>query len=257
MKQLLAMTILLLIAGSTDMYAQKQGETAPDFEVGLLGGEMFKLSDHEGKVVFVFFFGNTCPSCRAVGSIIESSINQEFNADSAHFTAVGIDTWDASSNESSVTGFKNSTGITFPLAIKGGHVAGNYQTTYDRLMVIDKDGVLVHKGLIVASNDIDNAIAAIEQSLVVTGINNSINVPQLQVYPNPVVDRLHIRAGEESVSGIMIFDVTGKKVLESAFSEGQASEDMEVAVDILESGVYFYSIQTEKFPATGKIFIQR
>ena len=256
MKQLLAMTIMLLIAGSTDMYAQKQGETAPDFEVGLLGGEMFKLSDHEGKVVFVFFFGNTCPSCRAVGSIIESSINQEFHSDSANFTAVGIDTWDASSNESSVTGFKNSTGITFPLAIKGGQVAGNYQTTYDRLMVIDKDGVLVHKGLVVASNDIDNAIAAIEQSLVVTGINNSINVPQLRVYPNPVSDRLFIRAGEESVSGIMIFDVTGKMMLESAFPEGQASGDIELTVDELESGVYFYSIQTEGEIYTGKILIQ-
>ena len=40
-----------------------------------------------------------------------------------------------------------------------------YQTTYDRLLVIDKDGILVHKGVVVASNDIDNAVAAIVQSL--------------------------------------------------------------------------------------------
>jgi len=191
MKRILRLTWLLLIAASIHINAQDVGEKASNFQVGLLGGETFNLADHEGKVVMVFFFGNTCPSCRAVGSIIESSIYQEYMDDEGNLVAVGIDTWNSSSNEASVTGFKNSTGITFPLAIKGGDVAVQYKTTYDRLMVIDRAGILVHKGLVVASNDINNAIAAIEESLTVTGVEAQIS-DRPSVYPNPGKDVLHV-----------------------------------------------------------------
>jgi len=103
---------VLLFAVSVQINAQDVGDPAPNFQIGLLGGETFNLADHEGKVVMVFFFGNTCPSCRAVGSIIESAIYQEYMDDSGSLVAVGIDTWNSSSNESSVAGFKNTTGIT-------------------------------------------------------------------------------------------------------------------------------------------------
>ena len=54
-------------------------------------------------------------------------------------------------------------------------MAVNYKMTYDRLMVIDRAGILVHKGLVLASNDIDNTIAAIEESLTVTGVEDQIS----------------------------------------------------------------------------------
>jgi peroxiredoxin len=164
MKRITLLAIGLAMAFSITLQGQVEGNDAPDFEVNLLDGGTFNLSDQSGKVVLIFLFGNTCPPCLAAGPNIESSLNQVFT-DDPNFTAVGLDTWDGSSNTASVTGFRSRTGITFPLAIKAGHVAATYSTTYDRLMVIDHNGVLVHKGIINAANDINNAKAAIAASL--------------------------------------------------------------------------------------------
>jgi peroxiredoxin len=256
MKQILKLTWVLLFAVSVQINAQDVGDTAPNFEVGLLGGETFDLADHEGKVVMVFFFGNTCPSCRAVGSIIESAIYQEYMDDAGNLVAVGIDTWNSSSNESSVTGFKNTTGITFPLAIKGGDVAVQYKITYDRLMVIDRAGVLVHKGLVVASNDIDNTIAAIEESLTVTGVEDQIS-DRPSVYPNPAKNVLHVSAGANLISGFTLFDLKGRKLMESASFDGQALSEYQVDLQKFESGVYIYKLETEEESVTGRVIIQK
>ena len=247
---------MLLLAASVLINAQDVGDPAPNFQVGLLGGETFNLADHEGKVVMVFFFGNTCPSCRAIGSIIESAIYQEYLDDSGSLVAVGIDTWNSSSNESSVAGFKSTTGITFPLAIKGGDVAVNYKTTYDRLMVIDRAGILVHKGLVVASNDIDNTIAAIEASLTATGVEDQIS-DRPGVYPNPAKDVLHVSSGSDLVSGFTLFDLSGRKVMESSSITGQALSGYQVDLHEFESGVYIYRLKTDKESVTGKVLIQK
>ena len=90
MKRIMKLTGMLLIAGTIQSFAQKVGEPAPHFEVGLLGGGSFSLADHEGKVVAIFFFGNTCPSCRSIGPKVESSIYQAFINDTANYTVVGI-----------------------------------------------------------------------------------------------------------------------------------------------------------------------
>lgn len=256
MKQISILTWVLLFAVSVQISAQNVGETAPNFEVGLLGGETFNLEDYEGKVVMVFFFGNTCPSCRAVGSIVETAIYQEYMDDAGNLVAVGIDTWNSSSNETSVAGFKNNTGISFPLAIKGGDVAVQYKTTYDRLMVIDGAGVLVHKGIVAASNDIDNTIAAIKESLTVTGVEDKIS-DRPSVYPNPAKDVLHISTGANLVSGFTLFDLKGRKLMESGSFDGQALSEYQVDLQKFESGVYIYKLETEEESVTGRVIIQK
>ena len=40
------------------------GKRAPDVSAEDLNGETFKLSDHRGKVVLLFFWGDWCPYCR-------------------------------------------------------------------------------------------------------------------------------------------------------------------------------------------------
>ena len=256
MKQILKLTGVLLLAVSVQISAQKVGEQAPNFQIGLLGGESFDLADHEGKVVMVFFFGNTCPSCRTVGSIVESQIYQEYMDDAGNLVAVGIDTWNSSSNESSVTGFKNRTGITFPLGIKGGDVAASYQSTYDRLMVIDRAGILVHKGLVAASNDVNNTIAAIQDALTVTGVEDQIS-DRVNVYPNPAKDVLNVSAGTNLVSGFTLFDLGGRKLMESTSFDGRSLSEYQVDLHEFESGVYLYKIETEKESVTGRVIIQK
>ncbi len=171
MRKLLILTVCLAFTGISHLPGQDVGNPGPDFEVNLQGGGMYSLSAQAGKVVFVYLFGNSCPFCIASGPSIESSIYQVF-AGNSEFTAVGVDTWNSSSSEASVSSFRNKTGITFPLAIKAGFVASDYETTYDRLMVIDKHGKLVHKGVLAADNDINNAVSAIRQSLAeITEVN--------------------------------------------------------------------------------------
>ena len=255
-RKLLVSALIVLTVGMISLYGQTEGEAGPDFEVNLLGGGTFKLSDQQGKVVFVFLFGNTCPSCKAVGPTVESSIYQEFKDNDA-FSAIGLDVWDSSSSESSVTGFKNATGISFPLAIKAGSVATGYTTTYDRLMVIDQNGILVHKGIIAASNDVNNAIDAINQSLTAVGIWDAVQeTSPLKVYPVPATDVVHFEA-EEAIQGIMLYDVAGKQVLEQLYGSGNTTNSRTVSLGSLQKGLYFYTIQVEGSRVSGKLLIQR
>ncbi len=258
MKNSIYVGMILLITGTFPSYAQTVGEPAPDFEVNLLEPDsaIFRLSSQEGNVVVVYLFGNGCPYCRASGPDIESSLYQAFKG-YPEFTAIGVDTWNSSSNKASVANFRDITGITFPLAIKAGFVAKDYQTTYDRLMVIDKKGILVHKGAVPAGNDIANAVAVINQSLEITGIVLVNGDPVLNIYPNPVSEVLHIETRGHSISGISFYDVTGKQVYAEQFSEHTGLSGMEISLHQLEQGIYFYSIHSTGRVFTGKFLIRR
>lgn len=246
----------VLSIGVSPSYGQTVGEAGPDFEVSTLGGGSFKLSDQKGKVVFVFLFGNNCPPCKAVGPTVESSIYQHFK-DQEGFVAIGLDTWDSSSGESSVTGFKNSTGITFPLAIKAGKVAAAYGTTYDRFMVIDRDGVLAHKGIIGASNDLNNTIAAIDQSLMAAGISGLTAAEAgVRVYPIPARNEVHFDS-EEPIRQVSIYDAAGKLVLSESESSGSGGATRTYSVSTLKTGLYFYQLQRADGVVRGKLLIQR
>ena len=255
-KSWIIISAMVIFMGTSLSYAQTVGEPGPDFEVNLLGGGKFKLSDQKGKVVFVFLFGNTCPSCKAIGPAVETSIYQEYKAD-LNFVAIGLDTWDSSSGESSVTGFKNSTGITFPLAIKAGSVAKAYTTTYDRFMVIDRDGILAHKGTVGASNDVNNTKAVIEQSLMAAGASGlTAGEAGVSVYPIPASEEVHF-SSSEPISQVRIFDAAGRLVLSEIDEPGAGGSSLTLPVATLEKGLYFYRLQRADGFVTGKLLIQR
>ena len=247
---------LVTYMGTSRAYGQTLGEMGPDFEVNTLGGGTFKLSEQRGKVVFVFLFGNTCPSCKAIGPEVESSIHQVYRSN-PDFVAIGLDTWDSSSGTSSVTAFKNSTGITFPLAIKAGSVASAYATTYDRFMVIDRDGVLAHKGAVGAINDVNTTKAVIEQSLLVSGSSGSSAAESgVKVFPLPALDEVYFQSSGP-VTRVLIFDAAGKLVLSEIDVSGPGSSARSVNVSNLEQGLYFYRLHRMDGIVTGKLLIQR
>ena len=135
---------------------------APEFSLTSLDGTTVKLSDYKDKVVVLFFFGNSCPSCKATAPTIESKLNTAFSSNS-DYVILGLDQWDG--NNSAVESFKNTTKVTFPLLLKASAVAGSYNTTYDRLVVINKAGIVAFKGTQIASNDINKAVAKVEELL--------------------------------------------------------------------------------------------
>ena len=135
---------------------------APAFELKSLTGNTVKLSDFKSKVVVLFFFGNSCPSCKAAAPNVQTMIQNTFGSN-ASFMLLGIDQWDG--NASSVESFMKSTGVTFPLLLMGSSTAKAYSTTYDRLVVIDKNGNIVFSGKQGAANDLAAVKAKVEALL--------------------------------------------------------------------------------------------
>jgi len=61
--------------------------------------------------------------------------------------------------------FRNITNVTFPLLLNASDVASDYKTTYDRLVIIDKNGEIVHSGNQKASTDLANVKIKVEDLL--------------------------------------------------------------------------------------------
>lgn len=135
---------------------------APAFSLKSLSGSDVKLSDYSNKVVVLFFFGNNCPSCKAVGPKVESQLATPF-ASRADYQILGLDQWNGNSN--SVQAFKTSTNVSFPLLLNASGVAADYKTTYDRLVVINKAGKIVFSGKQNASSDVAAVNAKVKELL--------------------------------------------------------------------------------------------
>ena len=142
-----------------DITPADERDMAPGFTLNNEEGDPVSLSDFEGKPLVIFFFGNTCPLCISSAPSIESEINQAFS--SSEMAIIGIDTWDG--NQASVVNFKDRTGVTFDLLLRGSMVGSDYGTTYDRLVVVDGEGNIAFKGSTSASNDITKVVNLITE----------------------------------------------------------------------------------------------
>lgn len=60
---LLALNLILTCGMAMAEAAAQVGEEAPDFEIKLTNGEIFKLSDYRGKVVFLNIWATWCSPC--------------------------------------------------------------------------------------------------------------------------------------------------------------------------------------------------
>lgn len=145
---------------TTDDPSADVGEDAPDFSLTDLNGSTIKRSDFDGKVLVMFFFGNSCPTCKSAGPNIQSQLADTYSSDN-RFAIIGLDQWNG--NTSAVNNFKTVTGISFPLLLNASSTASAYKTTYDRLLVVDKVGKIRFRGTRLASNDLDSVITTVQQ----------------------------------------------------------------------------------------------
>lgn len=139
-----------------------EGEPAPSFQLDTYDGLKLSLADYKDKTLVIFFFGNTCPPCQAVAPKIETDLNEAFSTNNK-FAIIGIDQWDG--NAASVEGFKNRTGVSFPLGLKGSGVARDYGTTYDRLVVVNPSGNIVYRGNSIAANNLNEVVSLVKDLL--------------------------------------------------------------------------------------------
>lgn len=259
MKTIFTLITAFLIA-ITGM-AQNVGQTAPDFTLNDLNNQNYTLSGNKGKVVFIFFVGNTCPNCIASAPTVKSTIIDAFKNNNKFQTLV-IDTWDGSA--SAVQNFKNTTGLDATYLQKGSTVASKWSITYDRLAVVDAEGKLVFKGTRAASSD-----ATLAKSAIQTALNNqstAVNTVEIkndfrlgQNYPNPFVTETKISfhlPGPAEVA-LTVYDLTGKKVFVPApkfYTAGQ--HEIFLFRNQFQSGIYFYRLDAGHFSSTKKMIVQ-
>ena len=242
MKKNISLAITIVISAAF-LLGQNVGDDAPEFSYQSLTGDTVKLSDYKGKVVFLFLFGNGCPSCRSIGNDTETKVQKVYR-DRNDFQALGLDLWNSSSSVTTVTGFQSTTKITYPLLLKAGDMEQKYSTTYDRLMVIDQEGKLRHKGSTVVSNDLNNAVSVIEELFTTTstgsleGANGS---PVTGIYPNPASENasIHLTLEKEASVDIRIYNLTGQEIIslgKATFPSGRHVR--EIPARDLPAGIY-------------------
>ena len=131
------------------------------------------------------------------------------------------------------------------------------------MFVIDIEGKIAFKGSSAASNDADAAKSAIQSALggLTTSVDMAIDESGFslaQNYPNPVQSRTTIEflLGDDSEVDLSIFDITGKKILTPVRKHYQAGEyQVEISVNDLNSGIYFYRFETDDIKASLVILL--
>ncbi len=77
-------------------------------------------------------------------------------------------------------------------------------------------------------------------------------VPQVSISPNPATDQVTLRAGDEKIETVSIYDLAGRAI--KTMPAGSAT--FQVPVAMLENGVYLFQIQTTKGKTGKKVIIQ-
>jgi len=135
-------------------------EAAPDFSIKTWDGEDLEFSTYKDKTLVIWFFGSDCPPCKGIAPEVQERLKDDFS-DKENYAIIGIDQWDR--NNATVEGFKKTTGVDFPLGAKGGSVAKEYGTTYDRLVVVNSDGKIAYKATQRANATLDDAVAVVRK----------------------------------------------------------------------------------------------
>ena len=118
---------------------------APDFALKDINGNLVKLSEYSGKVVFVNFWATWCPPCRAeIPHFVE--LVEEFKDD---FIVLGISV-DRPGDVAKVPGFAESYNINYPVLFADQQIGayGNI-SSIPTTFVVDKQGYV--KGKIVGA----------------------------------------------------------------------------------------------------------
>jgi peroxiredoxin len=254
-------TLIAAVIAINMANAQNVGSTAPDFTLENLSDQNYTLSQNRGDVILVFLVGFNCSLCLASAPTVKSKIVDEFAGKSGFQTLV-IDVWDGT--KSGVKSFQDATNISATYLQNGSSVASSWESTKDRLFVIDKEGKIVFKGSTAARNDADAAKSAIQSAL--GGVTTSVDLvidesgfSLAQNYPNPFQNQTTIEflLGDDSEVNLSVFDMTGKKVLTPVHKYYPAGKyQVEVSANELNSGIYFYRFEAKGFVSTQKMIIQ-
>jgi hypothetical protein len=84
-----------------------------------------------------------------------------------------------------------------------------------------------------------------------TGISKVAAATGLSVYPDPASDQLFIQTQNEPITGIQVFDMVGREIMQTAYAAGTSqNQKMELDVSQLAAGAYMVKVETTKGGAT-------
>jgi peroxiredoxin len=138
------------------------GDTAPNFELTTLEGEIFNLEAQRGKVVLVNFFATWCPPCREELPHLEKEIWQRFDSDRFSLIVVGRE-----EDDEVIGPFVESNGYSLPFAGDPKKKAyDRYATRFiPRNFVIGPDGTVLFQSQGFERGDFDRMIVVIEEAV--------------------------------------------------------------------------------------------
>ena len=118
----------------------KEGFTAPDITLDLMGGGQATLSALHRKVVLVNLWATWCPPCRAEMPAIEKTY-QQFKPQGFEVLSVNVTNQDS---ESAVAAFIKDFGLTFPVVLdRSGEVSSRYTLAgLPSSFFIDRKGII-------------------------------------------------------------------------------------------------------------------
>lgn len=254
MKTLYSILLFALFYSTSAVAQINVGDEAPGFSYPFLGGglaDRISLEQHEGKVVYIFFYGANCPHCRSNGPVTETEIHASFKSDT-NFVALGLDTWNdsATSNNS----FKAVTGITYPLLLNARQSLVDYYGSagfYDRSIVIGPDGLLKYKGNSFVNGDFEAVKQEIQTQLGMISTSSETvdefpsSVKLDQNYPNPFNPSTSIsfeldKPGEVR---LQVFNLLGKEIATLVNETRPAGRQVAIwDANSAPSGMYIYRL---------------
>lgn len=109
---------------SAQLYPAQREAKARDFEVTLINGETFRLSDHKGKVVMLNIWATWCAPCREeVPDFVE--LYDKYRDEGLEILGVSID----KQGESVVKPFMEKYEVNYPIVIDRGEIMDKYGPT--------------------------------------------------------------------------------------------------------------------------------
>lgn len=161
--------LILALVFTTSLWADenegnltKKGQAAPDFTVKSLDGEVFKLSDLKGKVVFVNFFATWCGPCMKELPELEKQLWPRFKNENFKMISIG-----RQHTKAELKKFQSTKKFTFPIAADPQRrIYARYAEKYiPRNYIIDKEGKIIFQAKGFTQKELNEMMDIIEKAL--------------------------------------------------------------------------------------------
>ncbi|OGC00190.1 hypothetical protein A2V82_07390 [candidate division KSB1 bacterium RBG_16_48_16] len=262
----LALFALSLLAGfaSPASAAVKVGDEAPDFNLPDHQGHVFRLSDHKGEIVILFFMGYDCAPCFVEAPDVEQHFYRPLR--DAGVRVMGIDLWDGSPSAVE-SRFIRRTGISFPILTYGSSIGRLYGANTSSYVIVGVTGKVHY---VSSYYDRDQMLAAVH-SLTGTPGERPKFIPTAfrleQNSPNPFNPQTRIdyeiRVDQPTAVELAVFDLLGHRV-RTLVSQNLGSGFYHAVWDgrtengaLAPAGIYFYRLVAGEVTETRTMVLMR